>query len=159
MEQKNKIAAIRIRGQVGIKLDIEKTMTLLNLHKKNYCAVVSGDKNIINMLQKAKDYITFGEITEETFLKLLEHRGRIAGNKLLIEQYLKEKLKTDFKQFVGDFFANKVKLKDIPGLKKFFRLHPPDGGFERMGVKQPYSVGGAAGYRGKEINRLIEKMI
>ncbi len=44
-------------------------------------------------------------------------------------------------------------------LKKHFRLHPPKGGFERKGTKAGYSTGGALGYRGKEINELLQKMI
>ncbi len=38
-------------------------------------------------------------------------------------------------------------------------LNPPKGGFERKGIKAPYSIGGALGYRGKEIIKLIKKMI
>ncbi len=159
MEEKNKIAVIRIRGQIGIRPELKKTMKLLNLHKKNYCSIISSDKNSIAMVKKVKDYVTFGEIDQETFLKLLEHRGRVAGNKLITEQYLKENMKIDFKQLIGDFFTGKIKLKDVPGFKRFFRLHPPAGGFERGGIKQPYSTGGALGYRSKAINKLIEKMI
>ncbi|MBW2996086.1 uL30 family ribosomal protein [Candidatus Woesearchaeota archaeon] len=43
--------------------------------------------------------------------------------------------------------------------KKFFRLHPPRKGFERKGIKLPFKVGGALGYRGNKINDLIKKMI
>jgi large subunit ribosomal protein L30 len=43
--------------------------------------------------------------------------------------------------------------------KKFFRLHPPRGGFERKGIKIPFSQKGALGYRGSKINDLIKKML
>jgi len=43
--------------------------------------------------------------------------------------------------------------------KKFFSLAPPKGGFERKGIKQPFSVGGALGYRKEKINDLILKML
>ena len=43
--------------------------------------------------------------------------------------------------------------------RPFFRMHPPRGGFERKGIKVPFSRGGAYGYRGKEINELIRRMI
>ncbi|MBD3354645.1 50S ribosomal protein L30 [Candidatus Woesearchaeota archaeon] len=42
---------------------------------------------------------------------------------------------------------------------KIFRLHPPRKGFERKGIKLPFKVGGALGYRGEKINELIKKMI
>jgi large subunit ribosomal protein L30 len=44
-------------------------------------------------------------------------------------------------------------------MKKFFSLAPPKGGFERKGIKQPYTVGGALGNRGEAMNILIQKMI
>lgn len=46
----------------------------------------------------------------------------------------------------------KVKEGAIP-------LHPPRGGFERKGIKMPFAKGGALGYRGKEINALLKRMI
>lgn len=50
--------------------------------------------------------------------------------------------------------------KDKEGkLKKYFLLHPPRGGFERKGIKIPFSTGGALGYRGAKINDLIKKML
>lgn len=49
--------------------------------------------------------------------------------------------------------------RDSKKTKKFFRLHPPRGGFERKGVKVPFSLGGALGYRTEKINELIKKML
>ena len=46
-----------------------------------------------------------------------------------------------------------------PSAKKFFSLHPPRGGFERKGIKKPFNLKGALGYRGDNINVLIKKMI
>jgi large subunit ribosomal protein L30 len=40
-----------------------------------------------------------------------------------------------------------------------FALAPPKHGFERKGIKMPYSIGGALGYRAEKINDLIKKMI
>ncbi len=50
-------------------------------------------------------------------------------------------------------------IKTEDGLKPFFRLNPPRKGFARKGTKVPYAKGGASGYRGKEINKLLERMI
>lgn len=40
-----------------------------------------------------------------------------------------------------------------------YSLHPPQGGFERKGIKVPFNVGGALGYRGDKINDLIKRML
>ena len=51
----------------------------------------------------------------------------------------------------------KVDFWKIPTIKPVFRLHPPKGGFEKK-IKKPYPDG-ELGYRGEEINQLIDKMI
>jgi large subunit ribosomal protein L30 len=40
-----------------------------------------------------------------------------------------------------------------------FRLSPPRKGFERKGIKKPFKIGGALGYRAEKINDLIMRMI
>lgn len=153
-----KIAAVRVRGSIGVSGDKEKALRSVRLFNKNYCVILDSKPEQIGILNKAKDYITWGELKENTFILLLEKRGRLAGNQRLTEQFLKDK-KLDLNQFTKDFFNNKKTLKDIPGLKLFFRLSPPLKGFERGGIKKPYSLGGALGYRKDSINDLIQRMI
>ena len=43
--------------------------------------------------------------------------------------------------------------------KEVFFLAPPVGGFERKGIKQPFSIGGALGERKEGIDSLIQKMM
>jgi len=86
-------------------------------------------------------------------------RGKTIGKKNLTEQYLKEKTKLSVDEFIKEFFSFKKNLKDVPGLKLYFRLKPPVKGFERKGIKVPYSMGGALGYRKDNINNLIIRML
>ncbi len=60
---------------------------------------------------------------------------------------------------VDDSTAKELKDKRGKEGSKTFCLSPPRGGFERKGIKAPYSIGGALGYRGKEIIKLIKRMI
>ena len=52
---------------------------------------------------------------------------------------------------------SKIKYREIPDIKPLFRLNPPKGGYE--GIKRSFTNGGALGYRGKDINKLIGRMI
>jgi large subunit ribosomal protein L30 len=155
----SKIGVIRIRGELNVKREIKDTMNMLRLFNKNYCVVIDNNDNYVGMIKKIKDYVTWGEINKETFESLLKNRGRLAGNKRLTEDYLKEKLKISSKEFTEEFFNNKKSMKEIPGLKLFFRLHPPVKGFERGGIKKVFSLGGVLGYRKDKINDLIQRMI
>lgn len=154
-----KIAIVQIRGLIGISKKIKDTLRMLNLSKKNSCVIVDNNPIFIGMIKKAKDYITWGEVNQETIKLLLEKRGKLPSNKFLKEQYLKDKLNLTIEQFAKELIEGKKKIKDLPGLKPFFRLHPPRGGFETGGIKRPYSLGGVLGYRKEKINDLIKKMI
>jgi len=67
----NKIAIIRVRGNVGVRSDIANTLSLLRLYKKNNCVIVPDTYTYRGMITKVRDYVTYGNIDDET-LKLLD---------------------------------------------------------------------------------------
>jgi len=127
-ETQKMIVALRLRGDRGLEQGIESTMTMLNLHKKYFCVLIQPTATNKGMLKKVKDFITWGEASDELAKMLVEKRS--------------EKDSKNPKQ-----------------MKKFFRLHPPVGGFRRRGIKVGYNNGGDLGYRGEKINDLIKRMI
>jgi len=159
MTDKKRIAIVRVRGRVHVRKDIEDTMKFLNLTRVNHCVVIGNRKEYMGMIKKVNDYVTWGEISPEVFEKLLENSGKLNGNKSFTEEHLKKNTKyKSIKKFVDEFAKFKAELKDIPNLKPVFRLKPPERGYERGGIKHPYSTGGALGYRGEKINELLERM-
>ena len=152
------IGILRIRGQPNTNYKIERTLELLRLQKVNSLALYPMTPTLKGMLQKAKDKITWGEIDLPTLTLLLQKRGRIQGNKRLTDEYLKENstYKT-VKSFAKAILEGKASLKDVPGLKPVFRLHPPRKGFKN--TKRHVNEGGDLGYRGNDINDLIKRMI
>ena len=151
-------AAIRIRGTVNVNSDIKKTLNLLNLTRTNHCVILDEKPSIKGMLQVAKDYITWGEIEKDILEKLISERGKLEGNKTITEKYLKNSTKfSTINKLSQAIIENKIKYKDIPNIKPIFRLNPPIKGYE--GIKRSYKNKGALGYRGKDINKLIERMI
>ncbi len=64
---------------------------------------------------------------------------------------------------VSDETINLLKQRRKPIINKknklLFRLNPPRRGFERKGIKKPFNLGGAYGYRGSKINDLIKRMV
>lgn len=159
MADKKRIAVVRVRGSVRVRGDTKDTLRLMNLTRVNHCTLIDNGKEYLGMLQKAKDYITWGEIKPETMEKLLQKRGKLVGDKKLTEDYMKETKYKSIKKFVEEFMDFKAELRDLKEMKPVFRLNPPVKGYDRGGIKKPYKLGGALGYRGEKINELIEKMI
>lgn len=155
----NRIAVIQVRGGINIKRKIKDTLNLLRLYKKNSCTILNETPSFVGMLESIKEFITWGEIDKDTFKLLMEKRGKLPGNQQLTEEYVKKSTNLNLDQFADEFIAHKKELKDIPGLKQFFRLKPPVHGFENKGTKKPFSMGGALGYRKNEINELVRRML
>lgn len=152
------LAVIRVRGRTGIREKAEKTLELLGTHRINHMVLMNESPQINGMLQEAKDYITWGEISRETLEKVLEHRAQMKGRKPLTEGIIKESTGfSDFKSLAEAIMEGKLKFRDIPNIVPVIRLHPPVGGYEY--IRKPFKQGGTLGYRGSEINNLIEKML
>ncbi|HLC92552.1 MAG TPA: 50S ribosomal protein L30 [archaeon] len=152
------IAVIRIRGTAGVSGKIEQTLGMLRLHKSNHMAIVMNNMSMRKMVDKVKDFVAYGDISEQTLEAALEKRGLIEGNKRITPEFLKEKKFSGFDELAKAIYSGKNKLKEL-GLEPLFRLNPPKKGHERGGIKKPYRQGGALGNRGKEINELIMRMI
>jgi large subunit ribosomal protein L30 len=139
-------AVIRIRGRLNVRKEIKDTLSMLRLHKKMHCILLKENDSMKGMLNKVKDYVTWGEIDDETLRLLIEKRARKPGNKRLS------------KGEVEEVFKKVKETGKLPrDIKPVFRLTPPSKGFKKS-IKQPYPKG-ELGYRGKEINKLLKRMI
>jgi large subunit ribosomal protein L30 len=139
------IAVIRISGAVGLDHKVKETLERLRIRRKYACIVINPTTEQIGMIRKVNDFVAFGEIKKETFIKLMEKRAQ-----------LKDKTKKiDAKKIVEEL--EKGKSYEELGLKPFFRLHPPRGGIDsklHSGVKK-----GVLGNNKEKINELIERML
>ena len=147
-------AVVRVRGKVGVKGEIEETMKRLMLTRVNHAVVVPETPEYEGMIKKAKDYVTWGEVSEEVLAEMILRRGEFKGGGKVTREELEKRTGKKFDEFVKDVVKNKEKLHR---LLKPFRLHPPRKGYRK--IKLPFKVGGALGYRGEKINDLLRRMI
>lgn len=152
-------AVVRVRGDVNIGKEIKKTLEVLRLRKRNHCALFQENKSVLGMLNKAKDYVTWGGVSKPVLEKLLRKRGRLSTGERLDEEYVKEELNSSIEEFSEELIEGEASLEELPGLKKLFKLNPPKKGFARGGITLSYANNGALGYRGEEINSLLRKMM
>lgn len=155
------IIAVRIRGQGGVRHDIEATLDMLKMTRKYNAVLLYEKPDTIGMLKKAKDYITWGEPEKKILSMLLEKRCRPKGTKELTPEYLKDKLQIPSVEKLAEAIERKeitlTRLHEA-GIPMVFRLHPPRGGFKGP-TKRSFGDGGELGYRGAEISHLISRMI
>jgi len=155
--QMKSLLAIRIRGGVSCTRRVEDTLRMLRVDRNNYATILDDRPDYQGMLQKAKDYVTWGEPDLETIKMVLESRGEAPGGVRLTEEYLNELGYGGFAQLAEKLHSCELDINKLEGIKPFFRLHPPKKGFKRT-VKRPYGDKGELGYRGEAINELAMRM-
>lgn len=136
-------AVVRLRGRIGTREEILDTLEMLNLNKKFSCWLVPENESYEGMLQKVRNFVTWGEIQEEVLEEMLRKRAKSVGEDF------------DPSQTAKDLIADKS-MKDL-NLNFSIVLSPPSRGFKGS-IKKIYPEG-EAGYRGELINQLLEKMI
>lgn len=151
---------VRVRSDRGVERRIRDTMAMLNLTRVNHATIVPESATYSGMLQKSKDFVTWGVVDAETIETLLKTRGRLVGDKPVDDAAIKSgsEFKT-VKAFAKALANGEATMKSVDGLKPVLRLHPPRGSKGWGGIKRAYTVGGALGYRGEDISALAERMI
>ena len=158
-EAEKVILAIRVRGHVRVRPQIEDTLDKLLLNRLHQARLIKATPSMEGMITKAKDYITWGEPTEDLILKLLTKRGRLSGNKRLTDAYVKKNSNlSSIKALAKAIASGKATMSDVEGLKPIFRLTPPKKGF-KGNKKLSVGMGGITGYRGEGINELTQRML
>ena len=145
---------VRVRGSLHARRDITETLRLLHLTRPNHATVVPEEPAYRGMITKVQGYVTWGEADDATVGRLLEARGETADGRRLSAETLAPR---------GQDLAGLAKtvtgqgLLTVDGLRPLFRLKAPRGGWRS--TKKPFARGGALGYRGGQINELVQRML
>jgi large subunit ribosomal protein L30 len=138
-EAKGLYAAVMLKGTVKIHRGLTQTFEKLSLSRPNTCIVVPADGTYTGMFRKISEFVTWGEISEGMLENLLQKRSKME--------------KKEAKALAKKAFASGSFGADS---KRVFRLSPPSGGIKSVRLNYPR---GDMGYRGVEINALLQRMI
>lgn len=157
-EEQKCLAVVRVRGTVSASREVRETLQMLHLARNNYAVLINNTPSFLGMLKTTQNFITWGEASKETVDALLKERGRLAGNKKLTEEYAQKVGYKSLEELAGAVSNCSVEYRKLPNIQPVLRLHPPSKGFKGK-IKKSYRSGGELGYRGKDINELIKRMI
>ena len=146
-----RIAVVKVRGNISVAHSIRDTMAMMNLTRVNHCVVIDDRKQYKGMLQKAKDYITWGEVSAEMLKKMLAKRGKVTDEAVAGST----KYKT-LDEFIGAYLKFEAEFDEIK-TGPVFRLSPPRKGY--ASTKKAFGQHGSLGNRREKINDLLVRMI
>jgi large subunit ribosomal protein L30 len=142
---------VRIKGTVNIPQQAKKTLNGLNLEKRFRATIVPESAEYLGMLRKVKDEIAWTKADASIVKELLEKRGRKSGYKPITKEY------NSMEDLASAIAENRVAMSKLEGIKPWFALSPPKGGFKRK-TKTQYMQDGVLGEDG-ELSEIVKRML
>jgi large subunit ribosomal protein L30 len=147
---------VRIKGTVNIPRWAQDTLDGLNLDKRFRATIVPESNEYLGMLRTVKEEVAWTKADAGIVKELLEKRGRKAGYKRISMSDIPKEYK-GFDDFATAIADNKVAIRKLEGIKPWFALSPPKGGFKRK-TKTQYAQDGVLGEDG-ELIEIVKRML
>lgn len=169
---------VRMKGTVNVPQWANLTLENLHLNKKFRATIIPENNQTLGMLRKVKELVSWTSIDKEFIKEFIEKKGRLiesnlgtktatAGvqvnnvnnndSKSSDEGENKKSLSYDFEKIATDISQNQTYLSKITGIKPWFALNPPRGGFKKKS-KRSFSQDGILG-ENKELVSLVRRMM
>ena len=147
---------VRIKGTVNIPQWAQATLDGLNLDRRFRATIVPENQEYLGMLRKVKEVVAWTKADAGIVKELLEKRGRKTGYKPLTKTDLPKEYKS-IDDLASAIAENKVAMSKLEGIKPWFALSPPRGGFKRK-TKTAYAQEGVLG-DDSELVEIVKRML
>jgi len=147
---------VRIKGTVNIPRWAQVTLDGLNLDRRFRATIVPESDEYLGMLRKVKEVVAWTKADAGIVKELLEKRGRKTGYKPISKSDLPKEYKS-MDDLATAIAENKVAISKLEGIKPWFALSPPKGGFKRK-TKTQYAQDGILGEDG-ELVEIVKRML
>ena len=114
------ILAIRIRGEINSPRRIRDTLRMLRVDRNMTATLLDDRPEYLGMLQKAKDYITWGEPNLDMVRLILEKRGRLVGDHPINDDSLSSLGYKDIDALAKALYDGDTEYHKLEGIKPFF---------------------------------------
>ena len=147
---------VRIKGTVNIPQWARMTLDGLNLDRRFRATIVPESDEYLGMLRRVKEEVAWTKADAGIVKELLEKRGRKTGYKPLSESDLPKEYK-NIDELASAIAENKISMSKLEGIKPWFALSPPKGGFKRK-TKTQYAQQGVLG-DDTELVEIVKRML
>jgi len=154
-----KLLVVNLHGLINVPRGTRETLIQLGIGKRFAAAVVGDDPVSKGSVHLCKDYVAWAPLDSELLTSLLKSRGRVSNSRSLDEEQLKAlgfKTYADLAQSIMKGETSST-LSSVKGLKPFFGLSPPKGGFKRSSRRQ-FREGGILG-ENPTLAEIVRRMI
>ena len=150
------VLVVNLHGAINSPGPVRTALEELKVIRKFSASVVSDDPPTMGMLKLCKERVAWATVDQETLAGLLKKRGMVSGTKALDVASLKTLGFKSHEELAGKMVKDQLRLSAIKGVRPFFRLAPPKGGFNKS-LRRQASDNGIMG-ENPALFKLVERM-
>lgn len=155
---KGSLLVVNLRGLVNTRTPVKTTLEQLSIARRFNSTIVPDNPVYRGMLNLSKEHVAWCKVDSSLAEKLLKmHSEKSTGVKFAEDELKENKDYPSFAALAKGLEAGKAKLAALEGMRPYFRLNPPRGGFRRSSRRQ-HGAGGILGHN-EELPKLVERML
>ena len=151
------LLVINLHGKINSTRATRRALGEMKVEKKFTASVLTDDGTTVGMLKSCKDFLAWGPLEKETLTTLLEKKGMVSERKRLGSEALAELGAKSYEELAGRMLDQGLGLSALKGVRPFFRLSPPRGGFKKS-LRRQSSDGGVLG-RNPNLVEIVGRMV
>jgi large subunit ribosomal protein L30 len=151
------ILVLNLHGAINSSTPVRKALAEMKVERRFSASVVTDDASTLGMLALCKDFVAWSQIDEELLASLLKKRGMVSEKKSLDSAALKRLGYKNPEDLAKKMVEKQVRLSAVQGVRPFFKLAPPKGGF-KSSMRRQFAEKGLLGSNPK-LDELVRRMV
>jgi large subunit ribosomal protein L30 len=151
------ILVVNVHGAINSSAPVRKALEELKVVRKFSATVVTDDGPTMGMLKLCKDHTAWSPVDKDFLASLLKKRGMVSSARTLDGAALKELGFKKHEELAAKMVKEDLRLSAVSGIRPFFRLAPPKGGFKQS-MRRQYTERGMLGSNPKLLE-IVERMV
>ena len=138
------LLVVNMHGAINSSGPVRKALGELKAIRKFTASVVADDQATLGMLRLCKHYLAWSPVEADFLAVLLRKRGMASSTKGLDAASLKKLGYKKHEDLAAKMVKDQLRLSEVEGVRPFFRLAPPRGGF-KLSMRKQFSEHGTLG--------------
>jgi large subunit ribosomal protein L30 len=124
------LLVVNLHGLINTPREARRALIEMQVERKFSATVVTDDPQTMGELKRCKDYVAWSPVDQELLSALLKSRGKVSETRVLDDKALKDLGYKKHEELAGAMMKEGKRLSAVEGLRPFFKLSPPRGGFK-----------------------------
>jgi large subunit ribosomal protein L30 len=151
------LLVVNLHGQINVRREVRSALRELRVDRRFSATVVRDDPSTLGQLNLSRDFVAWAPLEKELLASLLQSRGKVSERRKLDDESIRKLGFTGTEELASKMMEGEMRLSSVKGLRPFFNLSPPKGGF-RVSTRRKFGEGGVLGMNPK-LSQLVRRMI